>query len=382
MSTILLDPRVIDASTLQPKATTTIYLQPAVEGQAETSGTSTAGVPYVINRLDEAAVGFGTASTLYKMVKALLDRGAGPVIAIASVKGTTAPTLAERQTAWAKLESDDQIRIRLTDSEVQADLVALAQSASNANLIYNKQIAFVGMPASTTKDNLIAAATAIAGAGLDPASRTCLVGPGVYDETGTIQGGAFAAACVAAEVAKNSDPGNDLDLWNIPLLSAIEKDGSGLSVFRRRVEAGVPKNDFEDLLQAGVSPLQPSYVPGGVATTHLRTCYITNTSYDNLYTRIIVDQVFVDVKDYIYTNNFFRFGNTEAVRQRIKSGVEAVLDERRTWVEPVTQPDGTLGYNVTVVASPDNRQVIIGYEGIIVRGISTVRVAGNLSITV
>src|SRR4029077_13967754 len=97
-----------------------------------------------------------------------------------------------------------------------------------ADLLYNKQIAFVGLAAGTTKANLLAAATSIAAGGQVPASRVCLVGPGVYDSTGTLQSGSFAAACVAAEVAKNADPGNDLELWDMPSLLAIDLDASAL----------------------------------------------------------------------------------------------------------------------------------------------------------
>ena len=381
ISTVLLDPRVIDASTLQPKATSAIYLQPAIEGQATATGNANVGVPYTINRLDEAATAFGADSPLYRLIYAMLNRGAGPIIAIASGKPTL-PTLVQRQAAWEKLESDENIRIRLTDSVVQADLAALAVSCANADLLYNKQICFVGMPAGTTKTALLTAATAIASGTQVPASRAVLVAPGVYDGAGALQSGSFAAACVAAEVAKNSDPGNDLDLWDIPMLLGIELDANGLPIFRRKVVAGVPVDEFEDLLQGGVSPLQPSRVAGGVSTSHLRTTYITNTAYDAIYTRIIVDQLFIDVKAYIYDQNFFRAGNTETTRARMKSGVEAVIQERSTWVLPVSQPDGSLGYNVTVVPSPDMRQVTVGYEGIVVRGISTVKVAGNLSIPV
>ena len=365
-----------------PKATSAIYLQPAVEGQADTTGTANVAVPTLINRLDEAATAFGSTSTLYRVISALLNRGAGPVIGIASAKGATAPTLVQRQAAWEKLESDINVRIRLTDSEVQADIVALSVSCANASLIDNKQIAFVGMASGTTKANLIAAATAITTGGQIPASRTVLVGPGVYDQSGILVGGSISAAAVAAEVAKNGDPSNDLDLWDIPLLLGIELDGFGLPLFRRKVVSGTPMNDFEDLLQGGVSPLQPSRVAGGVATTHLRTAYTTNTSWDSLYTRIIVDQLFVDVREYLYNGGFFREGNTDATRQWIVSGVTALLNERRTWLNPVQQADGTYGYKVSAVPSADFRQVIVGYEGIVVRGISTIKVAGNLTIPV
>jgi hypothetical protein len=119
-----------------------------------------------------------------------------------------------------------------------------------------------------------------------------------------------------------------------------------------------------------------------VQTTHFRTVYTTNGTYDALYTRIISDQVFIDVKNYIYDNDYLRAGNTDVTRARMQSGVEAILQTRSSWISTVQQPDGSQGYNVTVTPSADMRQVIIGYEGVVVRGISTVLVAANLTIPV
>jgi hypothetical protein len=381
VSSTLLDPQVIDASTLVPKATSAIYLPIAVEGQADNAGDAVVGVLYSLARVDEATARFGPVAPLTRIVQAILERGAGPVIAVASAKGAT-PTLLQRQSAWQALESDERVRIRLTDSEVQADVSALAVSAAAANLLFHKQIAIVGLAAGTTKANLLTAADSIATGGTEAATRSMLVAPGVYDQNGTLRGGSYLAAVYAAEIAKNSDPSNDLDLWNLPLLTGVELGATGLPLFRRQVVAGVAVNDYEDLQQGGVSPAQPSRTPGGVTTTHLRTTFQTNGTFDNLYTRIIEDQIFIDVKDYIFTNNFFRAGNTATTRARIKSGVEAILTERSSWIQTVTQPDGSQGYNVTVTPSADQRQVIIGYEGVVVRGISTVQVAANLTITV
>lgn len=374
----MLDPSVIDASSLTPRQTSAIYLPIGIEGQADNDGSAVVATPYTVSRLDQAISLFGAASTLTLLVSAVLDRGAGPVLAIASAKGT-APTLPQRQTAWAALESDPNVRIRLSGTMVQSEINSLAASAVNANAIYNKQVAIAGMPAGTSKAGLIAAASAITAAN---ASRLVLVGPGVYDTSGVLRDGNYAAACVAAEIAKNADPSNDLDLWPIQGLTGIESDGTGRPVFMRRVVAGTAVDDFEDLLQAGVSPLQTARVGGGVQTTHLRTAYVTDGTYDNLYTRIIVDQIFLDVKNYILDNNYLRLGNTEGTRARIKSGVEALLAERASWISTVTQPDGTQGYAVTVESSPDNRQVTVGYQGTVVRGISTIQVAANLTIPV
>lgn len=352
-----------------------------VEGQADSAGAVSINVPSSFTRVDQANDAFGPSSSLARLVSVILSRGAGPVIAVASAKGTS-PTLAQRQASWALLESDRSVRLRLTDSEVQADLVGLAVSCANADLLYHKQIALGGMAAGTTKANLITGATAIAAGGLAAATRFVLVGPGVYDENGTLRGGSFAAAVAAAEIAKNSDPTNDLDLWSMPLLTGVETDVSGMPTLRRKVVTGAAVNDYEDLLQAGVSPLQPSRVPGGVTSSHFRTVYITNGAYDSLYTRIIVDQVFIDVREYCYSSNFLRSPNTARTRGMIQSGVRALLDERSQWIIPVRQADGSTGYNVSVNASPDNRQVIVGYEGVVARGISTIKVAANLTIPV
>lgn len=380
MSSTQLDPGVIDASTLTPRQTSDIFLPIGIEGQGDNAGSGVVATPYVITQGDQAETIIGPQATnsLSRHIQAILTAGAGPVKAVISAKGTT-PNLAQRQAAWATLESDEDVRLRLTDSTVQADLVALAASASQANLVYNKQIAIFGMPSGTAKAALISAAAAIA-VGDQP--RAVLVAPGVYDPSGTLRTGNYAAALVAAEVAKNADPSNDLDLWTIPNLAGVELDAAGLPVFRRKIVAGAAMNDYEDLLDGGVSPLQPSRVAGGVMTTHLRTAYITNTQWDNLYTRIIVDQVFIDVKNYILDNNFLRAGNTAATRARIASGVEALLNERSSWIQPITQGDGSTGYGVVVTSSADQRQVTVGYQGVVVRGINTVQVAANLSITV
>jgi len=379
ISSTQLFPEVLDSAILQPRLASNIYLPIGAEGQIDVAGDGNVGTLYTINRVDEASTHFGPASTLYGIVKAVLDRGAGPVYAIPSKKGAT-PTIADRQAAWQTLESNTTVRLRLTDSEVQADISGLAQSASNAALINNKQIAMCGLPSGTSKANLIAGADAIISAGVDASKRTVLVGPGVYDASGTLRGGSFSAAFTAAEVAKNNDPSNDLDLWAILLATGIEMDATGNPVFRRKVVTGVAVNDFEDLLKGGVSPLMPDRPGSGVQTSHLRMVYKADTTFDSLATRIIIDQVFIDVRDFIYDGNYLRMGNTPQTRAKIKAGVEAVLAERSDWIQGVDQPDGTQGYNVSVTASADMRQVIVGYQGMIVRGIQTVLVAPTLTI--
>jgi phage tail sheath gpL-like len=369
-------PEVRDATTLGARFSQPIFLTIGVEGQADSGGTAAVAVPKPITRPADADTQFGAGSSLAGLVKFLLARGAPSVIAVASAKGTV-PTLAQRQAAWAILESDVFVRIRLTDSAVQADHVELADSCEDVELIQNKQTCFVGMPAGTSLANLTTAAATIA------SKRAVLVGPGIYDASGNLLSGVYAAAAVAVEVAKNPDLADDLDKTVIPGMTGIEKDANGMPIFRLKVASGVAVNDFETLLQGGVSPLEQDVTPaGGVLITHLRTTYTVDTTMDALMTRLIVDQLFIDVRQYALDGKYLRRGNTQQNRDDLKAGVEALLTERSNWIRPKTQPDGTLGYLVAVTSSTDGRKVTISYQGIVIRGIQTIEVDAQLDIPV
>lgn len=378
MASTQLFPQVIDASTLGSKLTSPIYLPIGIEGVAASAGSGAIGQIYTIRTPSEADSILGATSRLAQLVKFMLTRGAAPVYA--GISSKTTATLSDRQAIWDAMASEPTIRVRLTDSVTQADLVALGTNITQAETapVYNKQFGIVGMAAGTTKANLLTAAAAMAN------KRLVLVAPAVYDESSpaVLRDSGFLAAAIAAEVAKNGDPTNDLDRWPIPLLTGIEKDANNFNIFRVKTAGGVGTNDFEDLLQGGVSPVMADPGLGNVLITHLRTTFTTDGTFDSLMTRLIVDQVFVDVRDYVYSSGYFRQPNTETVRNSIKSGVEALLLERRDWIRPKTQNDGTQGYNVMVMSSPDNRQVTVSYEGTVVRGISTIQVAASLDIPV
>lgn len=367
-------PEVKDATTLGARFSQPTFLSIGVEGRSDAGSVAAVGAPVNISRPADADTQFGAASSLSALVKFLLGRAAPVVTAVASAKGT-APLLAERQTAWDLLSSDLGLRIRLTDSLAQADIEALFDNVEQAEAIQSKQVAFAGMALGTTKAGLLTASNAVA------SRRGVLVGPGVYNEGGTLLSGAYAAAAVAVEVAKNPDLADDMDTMVIPGLTGIERDTSGYPLFRKKMAGGVAVNDFEELLQGGVSPLEQG-PNGGVQITHLRMTYKADTTMDALMTRLIVDQLFIDVRAYCLNSNFLRRGNTQANRDDLRAGVEALLNERTNWIRQKTQADGSTGFNVAVTTSGDGRQVTVHYEGIVVRGISTILVDGSLDIPV
>jgi hypothetical protein len=368
-------PEVVDATSLIAKPTQSIFLPLGIEGEMLNVGDADVGTLYTVSTASEGHELFGASSPLAAVIDAALDGGAAPVIAAASANNAT-PNITERQSVWDNLASDPRVRLRLTDSVAQSDLVALADSAEQAELVQNKQIAILGMQLGTTLSGYVAAAAAIA------STRGVLVAPGVYDLNGTLRTGTYAAAIVAALLSANSDLSNDLDLTEIPLLTGIEQDTIGNPLFRNKVQGGVKVNEFETALQGGVSPLAPGIIPGTVSVTHLRTTYTANSAYDALATRLIVDQLFVDVRDYVKQSGFLRRANTESNRNALAAAVTALLEERSSWIQPVILNNGTTGYGVSVISSTDNRQLTVSYQGKVVRGIQTIMVAPVLTIPV
>lgn len=373
MSSLQLYPEVKDGSGLGPKFSRPQFHVIGIEGQAGASGTTVVGRVEEISRPTDADTLFGTTSSLAMLVKFVLARGIPSVKAVASVKGSYSAESTERQTAWQNLESDPDVRLRLTDAVTQSILDLHATSAENANIIQNKQVAFGGMPTGTSKAALISAAGAV------NSKRGVLVGPGVHDEGGVLLAGPYAAGAVVARVALNPDPSDDLDTVALHGLTGIEKDGMGMPIFRQKVVAGAEVNDYSDLLVGGVSPLRTGR-RGGVEITHLRTTYTADSTFDALSTLMIIDEVFIRVRDYCERMLFLRKGNTAVNRNLLQSGIQALLNELQDWLEAKQQVDGTTGFNVAVTASADKRQMIVSYEGEVLRGVQTILIAGNLSI--
>jgi hypothetical protein len=365
-------PEIIDRSTIQGVFALDQFLVIGVEGQADSGGTAAVATPYKVFTPEEANTLFGAASSLAQLVKFVLAKGINYVIAVASAKGA-APTLVQRQAAWTVLEEDQVLRVRLTDSITQADLVALADSCEWAEGIQNKQFCVIGLTTPTTEAALLAAATAIS------SKRAVLVGPGVYNENGTLLNGAYAAAWTACEIAKNPDIADDLDTAPLNASNGIEKDANGMPLFRIKAGAGTPVNQFTTLLNGGVSPLRQGK-NGQAEITHLRTTYTIDSTFDALLTLLVKDQLFIDIRAQLEEQKFLRKGNTPENRSLAAQVVDSYLRNRAEWVRPKTLPDGSIGYGVTVTASPDNKKMIVNYMGEVVRNTQVIEIVGVLTI--
>lgn len=366
-------PEVRDTSSLTGVLNLDQFLVIGVEGQGDVAGSAGVGVPQLVTDPAQSDALFGPVSSLSGLVKFILAQGINSVYAVISAKGS-GPTLIQRQAAWTTLEENVFVRIRLTDSVLQADLAALADSCEWAENIQNKQFMFGGLATPTTSAGLTTAATAIA------SKRGYLIGPGYYDSNGVLRNGAYAAARVACEVARNADITDDLDTLPLAGTTGIEKDAtSGMPVFRLKAGAGTPVNDFQVLLTGGVSPLRQGRT-GQAEIVHLRSTYTTDTTYDALQTLLIRDETFIGLRSMLEAEKFLRRGNTPQNRALAARLVESWLKGHNDWVQPITMPDGKLGYGVTVTASGDKRKMIVDYTGEIVRNNQVIDLRGTFTI--
>lgn len=369
------NPRIVDQSTLSGVFVADTFLRIGVEGYMAVDGDATAGVPEVVSTAQEAADAFGVTSSLTQLVQFILSRGVNAVTAVAS-DATADPELDGRQAAWEALADDPGVRVRLTDSTTQADQVALAASCEAAESIDNKQFCLLAMATPSSKATLSSLAAAVA------SKRGVVVGPGVYNTAGTLLGGATLSALVAAEIAKNPDISDSLNTYEIPATAGIEKEAAtGLPLFRLRSNGGTPLDDFQDLLDDGISPIQQA-ASGLAAFTHLRTTWTDDDTFDALQTLLIKDEVFLGIRDNLRANNMLRLPNNSDNRTLAAALTDAYLKSHDDWVEPTLLPTGTTGYGVTTQTFPDNSGFTLFYNGEVVRGTNRINIAGTLQIPV
>lgn len=364
-------PMIIDESTLTGVFSSETFLPIGIEGHMTGSGDADFGTPETIHSAGEADAAFGADSSLAAMVKLALARGYSQVKAVAS---ETSHALAGREAAWEALEDDPTIRLRVTDSTVQSELVALAESCENAEAIQNKQFSVGAMATPSSKATLSTIATAI------NSKRAVLVGPGVYLD-GVLVGGGLLSVLIGTEIAKNPDITDSLNLYEIPATGGIEQQTSTrLPLFRLRANGGSPIDDWQDLLDDGVSPLKQAET-GLAAFTHLRTTYTDDETFDALQTLLIKDEVFLGVKQELVDFKFLRKPNTLDNRNLASAIVDAWLNDHNTWVAKTRLPDGSLGYGVTASPGIDGKSFTVSYFGEVVRGTNVIIINGTLTIS-
>ncbi len=245
-----------------------------------------------VTSYSQGLTAFGSG-TMTDLLTAVLEHGAASVVAVAIASDD------DYGDGLAVLEEMDDIDILICDS-VDSDVQeAVKDSAEAASANRRERICVLACGASETVSQMVSRA------GTLNSERAVLVAPGDLG----------VAAAVAGVIAEELDPA-------VPLGGA---ELSGVSVSTQYSE-----NDLDLLILGGVTPVEYrsstiSVVRG--VTTRTKTSGVSDTTWRELSTILIVDDVIPDVRDALATK-FKRAKNTEQSRGAIRSQVVLELESK------------------------------------------------------
>ena len=293
------------------------------------SGTSE--TPAAVTSYAQAISLFGGEGTgLTELIRLALKGGAARVMAMPIVKPS--PSVTDYKTAFAALNTVDDLPILVCDSTELAVQQALRDAVRDASENRRERIAVVGLD-SDQSELLTARAKAL------QSERVVLAGPRALNEDGTLLSGCYLAAAVAGVIAQNTDPA-------LPLGGAVIPGLGGLNV-------RYSDNDIDLLITDGVTPLEE--MAGEISilravTTRTETAGVPDRTWRDLSTTLIADNVIVGLRQALRAR-FSRAKNTEQVRGAIRSQVVMELEAKKT-MQIIS------GYqNVTATQSTDNPTV-------------------------
>ena len=277
-----------------------------IVGVAAKSKTGTSNVPVTITSYEMGLSVFGeddAASPGMSTLLKLLFLGGVYMVSAVAVDGK------DYASAFAALQSVENVQIVVCDSGELAVQQALRASLESASAARRERVAVVGMSGASTVE-LTARAKAL------NSERIVLVGPDGLDSNGGPLPGVFAAAAVAAAVAITRDPAIPLNGSSLYGLGGVSEQYSD--------------NDIDLLVRGGVTPLE---AVGGVVspvrgiTTRTTTGGADDTTWRELTTILIVDDVIPTIRQSL-RSRFSQAKNTTQTRGAIRSQVIVELESK------------------------------------------------------
>lgn len=280
----------------------------------------------------------------------LLFQGGASAVAAVKVDGT------DYASAFAALQTAEDVQVVVCDSGDLAVQKALRESLESASAARRERIAVVGMSGAPVAD-LVERAKEL------NCERMVLVGPDALDGGGKEISGVFAAAAVAAAVAAARDP-------------AAPVNGAGLAGLSG-VSADYSDSEIDLLVRGGVTPLE---AVGGVVspvrgiTTRTSTGGAADATWRELTTILIVDDVIPSIRRSL-RSRFSRTKNTVQTRGAIRA---------QTIVELENKLRGEIidGYgDVAVSASPDDPSVcLVEFSFSVAHGLNQIYLTAHITI--
>lgn len=270
-----------------------------VVGLAALSQGGNAGQVEYYTSYDEAAAQFGTEERISSLIKTLLRNGAAGV---AAVPVATAE-LADYKAAFEVLNAREDVKIVVCDSTAEEIQQALRESVKAASQLRLERIAVLEGKTGETVAQLVQRAESL------NCERVVLAAPGQSDTPGVL------AAAVAGRIAGEKDPA-------VPL--------GGAELTETTVTGRYSDNELDLLIRGGVTPVEENSgivtVVRGV-TTRTKTGGVSDTTWRELSTILIVDEVIPGIRDALRAR-FQRAKNTEQTRGAIRSRVVLELEDR------------------------------------------------------
>lgn len=320
-------------------------------GIAAVSEKGTKGICTSVTSYGEAVSLYGSDCSLTKLIKVLLLNGAATIVAVPAAVSAEAST-ADYTAAFAALMEKENVTIMVCDSRSADVYNAMKTAIESATENCKYRIGIV--ESGGTVSEAAAKAQAL------NYERMVMVYP-APEATGALIG--VTAAALAGIISAGSDPA-------LPLNGA---ELSGIDDFYKIFS----DTDITTLVQAGVTPIESVYgspcVVRGV-TTRTKTAGVTDTTWRELTTVLIIDDVIPSVRNALRLK-FPRVKNTSQTRGAIRTQVIIELESKLK--KEIIDAYG----EVTAAADPADPTVCnVGFEFTVAHGLNRIILSARISV--
>lgn len=306
---------------------------------------------YSLQKLVDAKTVFGEESTMYALYKAVLENGAGSIVAVSVGEDTSSAY----EAAFRLIAETDGIGVVVCDSTDLAIQQLLAQSIVDASRNKRERI---GILAADGHESDLAA-----WANKFNSERILLVAQRPINSQGEELSGCILSAAMAAIISQYTDPSQSFNGAGFENISKLSKDLS--------------EDEVDEYITNGIIPFE--VVAGRVeviraVTSRTTTDGLMDKTFKELNTILIIDEIIKAVRETL-RENISTAKNNATTRSAISSQVTVKLQEflEANVIESYAVPN--------VYKSSDDATVcIVELDFTIAQGINQIHITANINV--
>ncbi len=306
---------------------------------------------YSLQKLVDAKTVFGEESTMYALYKAVLENGAGSIVAVSVGEDTSSAY----EAAFRLIAETDGIGVVICDRTDLAIQQLLAQSVVAASQNKRERI---GILAADRNESDVAT-----WANKFNSERILLVAQNPIDSQGEELSGCILSAAMAAIISQYTDPSQSFNGACFENISKLSKDLS--------------EDEVDEYITNGIIPFE--VVAGRVeviraVTSRTTTDGLMDKTFKELNTILIIDEIIKAVRETLRENISTAKNNT-TTRSAISSQVTVKLQEflEANVIESYAVPN--------VYKSSDDATVcIVELDFTIAQGINQIHITANINV--